>query len=186
MDAGQYCLVCNGQCQQDEPIQITWGNSPNDLKLYWTPQHEKLSIALSLHFPAIDDPSVQKRAVLNMFKLSPLSNRSATSYFSFMSSQDNVSSSRTSAGSIRSLQSTSLSNTPTGNNSCQSHRVENQGITHVQHIDKTREEYKTHIICILQLLIWHSVILTSAWTVPTERTQTIHYLRPQALQLRNR
>jgi hypothetical protein len=38
----------------------------------------------------------------------------------------------------------------------------------VQHIDKTREEYETHVICILQLLIWHSVILTSAWTVPTE------------------
>jgi hypothetical protein len=123
MDAGQYCLVCDGQCQQDEPIQITWGNSPNDIKLYWTPQHEKLSIALSLHYPAIDEPSVQKRAVLNMFKLSPLSNRPATSDFSFTSSQDNDSSSRTSAGSIRSLQSTSLSNTPTGNNSCQSHRV---------------------------------------------------------------
>jgi hypothetical protein len=123
MDAGQYCLVCDGQCQQDEPIQITWGNSPNDIKLYWTPQLEKLSIALSLHFPDIDEPSVQKRAVLNMFKLSPLSNRSATSDFSFASSQDNFSSSRTSAGSIRSLQSTSLSNTPTGNNSSQSHRV---------------------------------------------------------------
>jgi hypothetical protein len=123
MDAGQYCLVCNGQCQQDEPIQITWGNSPNDIKLYWTPQHEKLSIALSLHFPAIDEPSVQKRAVLNMFKSSPLSNRSAASHFSSTSSQDKVSSSRTSTSSGRSLQSTSLSNTLTGNNSCQSHRV---------------------------------------------------------------
>ena len=123
MDVGQYCLVCDGQCQQDEPIQITWGNSPHDITLYWTPQLEKLSIALSLHFPDSDKPSDQKRAVLNMFKLSPLSKRSATSDFSFASSQDNFSSSRTSAGSIRSLQSTSLSNTPTRNNFSQSHRV---------------------------------------------------------------
>ena len=64
MDAN-YCLLCDGHCQQGEPIQITWGNSLNDVKLYWTPQHEKLSIALSLHFPNIDELAAQKREVLH-------------------------------------------------------------------------------------------------------------------------
>ena len=55
--------------------------------------------------------------------LLPFPNRPATSGFSFASSQENFSSSRTSTTSIRSLQSPSLSNGPTRNNSSQSHQV---------------------------------------------------------------